>query len=201
MIRLNLERGPAPGQEFSTFAASPLPRTSATGMVSDPAAAEQPCAVLGHATPAMGWQTHAYQDVDEFMSMLGGDLRMMGPGSATYQGDESAAPLPDADLESTAGWDQAETELNSRATAFDMMSKPSAVSHYECDRIMLGLLESLSHSNPQCQPAAKVAPENLTSSRRQELVKQPVHEVEPRSAPAPGLPLDSPLSSCMSNQA
>lgn len=164
-IRLSLECGPAPGQAYSESAANPLSRTSATGMASDPGAAQQPCVVSGHAPPVMGWQTHAYQDVDEFMSMMGADFQIMGPGSAPpHQGEGTPALLPDADHESTASWDQVESEPNPRANTFDMMSEPSAFSHYECDRGMLGLLEGLSQSNPQCQPAAKLTPE--TSPRQ-----------------------------------
>jgi hypothetical protein len=85
---------------------------------------------------------------------------MIGPGSALpRQGDGTAAPLPDADLESAASWNQVERDPNPRATAFYMMSELSAVGHYECYGIMLGLVERLRQLNSQCQPAVKSAPE------------------------------------------
>lgn len=156
--RLSLECGPALGQACSAFAANPL--SLAPAMASDPAAAQHPCAAVGHAPPVMSWQTHAYQDVNEFMTMLGVDLQMMGPGSGPpHQGEGTAMLLSDADLESVTSWDQVETEPKPTGTAFDMMSQPSAVDHYECDHIMLGLLEGLRQSNTQCQSAATFTPE------------------------------------------
>lgn len=157
-IALNLQGSPGSGQAYLSDATNQLSRTSV--MASVPTATRHPFAVLDHAPPAMGWQTHVYQDVDEFMGMLGSDLQMMDPGSAPpHQDEQPAVALPDTDLESVASWDQVEREPKPRATAFDMTSQPSAVDHYECDRIILGLLEGLRHSFPQCQSVAKLASE------------------------------------------
>lgn len=162
--------GPGPQYSPATDQLSP-----GSGTASDRPSTKQACVFLDPSAPIVEWQTHPVQDVNDFINMLDMDLQMTSQ-DGSYGGEAVADSIPSSELGSVTVSAQIDRGPEPTDAFIDMINQSPALGDYDCDRIMLGLLQALHKSNLQCKsatnPVAGTSPQrNARSSSSNYVMK------------------------------